>query len=362
MMPKADNRLKSIQVLRGLAALVVVLFHSNQTIQLYHWKSVGSFPQWGEAGVDIFFVISGFVMIATTQNKGYGFKVSATFMRERLIRIVPLYWILTSVIALILLLFPAVFGKMKFDSMHVLTSYLFIPSTNSEGMAAPPIVIVGWTLIYEMWFYFIFAFLICFTRRHILLPVVIIFGSLSLLSLVGSENLYLQVYTSPTMLEFVFGCGIGTLYFQNAAFTKKISIGLVFMGLLLLFILSQYKIDFSLPRFVYGGIPSALIIAGVAFLERGNHWPNLPLFERIGDSSYSLYLTHPFTLLLTGKLILMIDPSHWLYGGFILLAMIPASILIGFAMHRLVEKPVDRYLRKAFKIGKHNSIQISAQI
>lgn len=295
-------------------------------------------------------------MIATTHNKGAGFKACKEFIRDRLIRIVPLYWILTSVIALVLLFFPSVFSKIKFDSVHVLTSYLFIPSTNSEGIAAPPIVIVGWTLIYEMWFYFIFAFLICFTRRHILPLVAIIFGSLSLLSLMKSGNLYLQVYTSPTMLEFVFGCCIGTLYFRDAPFAKKTSIGLILIGVLLLFVFAQYKIDFSLPRFVYSGIPSTLIIAGVVFLERNNSWPRLPLFERIGDSSYSLYLTHPFSLLLIGKLLLMIDPLHWLYGGFILLVMIPASILVGFAVHRLIEKPLDQYLRKIFKAGKHHGI------
>ena len=361
-MTRPDNRLKSIQVLRGLAALIVVLFHSYQTIQLYHWKSSGSVTHWGEMGVDIFFVISGFVMIATTHNKGAGFKACKAFIRDRLIRIVPLYWIITTMMALVLLFIPSAFNQMKFDPIHVLTSYLFIPSTNSEGVASPPIVIVGWTLIYEMWFYLIFAFLIYFTRRYILLLVAIIFGYLSLLSLLKSGNLYLQVYTSPTMLEFVFGCGIGTLYFQNTAFSKKISIGLIVIGLTLLPIFVQYKIDFALPRFIYWGIPSALLVAGMVFLERGNNWPNLPLFERIGDSSYSLYLTHPFTLLLTGKLILMIDPLHRFYGDIILLTMIPISIFVGFAIHRLIEKSVDRYLRKILKLGKHNSVQISAQI
>ncbi len=341
--------------MRGLAALVVVFFHSYQTVQLYHWKSSGSFTHWGEMGVDIFFVISGFVMIATTHNKGAGFKACKAFIADRLIRIVPLYWIITTMMALVLLFIPSAFNQMKFDSIHVLTSFLFIPSTNSEGAASPPIVIVGWTLIYEMWFYFIFASLICFTRRYILPSVAIIFGSLSLLSLIKSGNLYLQVYTSPTMLEFVFGCGIGTLYFRNTAFSKKISIGLIVIGLVLLPTFAQYKTDFALPRFIYWGIPSALLIAGVVFIERGNSWPKLPFFERIGDSSYSLYLTHPFTLLLTGKLILMIDPSHWLYGDFVLLAMIPISIVVGFAIHRLIERPADRFFRNIFK---RNSIHI----
>lgn len=121
-----QTRLKSIQVLRGLAALIVVLFHANETILHYQWKPsyLYAMTKWGALGVDLLFVISGFVMIATTRNRGAGFDVGKAFIRDRLIRIVPLYWMLTTGMVMLLLILPSAFNQIKFDSIRVLTSGL----------------------------------------------------------------------------------------------------------------------------------------------------------------------------------------------------------------------------------------------
>ena len=143
-MNRIKDQYEGIQALRFVAALLVVLMHSTHYASERLLIDVPIFSN-GGAGVDIFFVISGFVMVIASNpliNRPDGWRL---FVARRLIRIVPLYWLLLSVKVLTILLFPALLRDSTFDPIAIISSYLFLPSYNNEGEIAP-ILYVGWSL------------------------------------------------------------------------------------------------------------------------------------------------------------------------------------------------------------------------
>ena len=146
------KELLAIQYLRGIAALMVVVVHIP--VQLSRMGFNGDWPEFLNIGVDIFFVISGFIMWTTTFDGRVGV---AQFLSRRLVRIAPLYWALTSITVLVMLAAPTLVQSGKLDLQHVITSYLFVASQHPVTQLMEPILVPGWTLNYEMFFYVVFA-------------------------------------------------------------------------------------------------------------------------------------------------------------------------------------------------------------
>ena len=154
----------SIQILRGMAALFVVFFHVSEMLLQYTDRQgifcrFASLWHTGAAGVDLFFIISGFVMVQSTRDKFQKNGSSSEFMLRRIIRIVPLYWLYTSVM-LVLVLLPFTLKNQVFSGWYTVASYLFIPVLNPASGLDLPLLAPGWTLSYEMYFYLIFALLL----------------------------------------------------------------------------------------------------------------------------------------------------------------------------------------------------------
>lgn len=348
----ASKNVEAIQVWRGIAALLVVFYHAAGTVAAGNWTLTITplLARWGNAGVDIFFVISGFLMIATTSQKTPGLETARNFMRARIQRIVPLYWILTTLFVLLLLLAPALFkSAARFELFHTVSSYLFIPFNNANG-SPYPVLYVGWTLTYEFFFYIVFAVLLCFTRKYIFPIVSFLFLTLSLLGLWKNDNLVFQTLTSPLMLEFVFGCTIGILYLNGVTLSHSTCLMLIAVSVVLLCVLAQY--GSLLHRFIYYGLPSALLIAGSVFMERCNKWPRIPLLQMIGNSSYSLYLTHVFTLPAILKFLGLVDGKHDIDGDVVAIIAIIGTVVAGYMTYKLLEQPIERYLRDKYKARK----------
>ncbi|MFT6836251.1 MAG: exopolysaccharide production protein ExoZ, partial [Francisellaceae bacterium] len=142
-----------LQYLRGLAALAVVYFHIS-----LHYNELGiaglHLPVFGKEGVDVFFVLSGFIICYIAQIRP---KAPRTFMWDRVVRVVPLYWFYAALMTIMLILLPATVKSGQFDLAHIIYSFLFIPYSHPIfGEKYWPVVIPGWTLNYEMYFYFIF--------------------------------------------------------------------------------------------------------------------------------------------------------------------------------------------------------------
>jgi len=324
----------SIQQLRGIAALLVVAFHLHMLSGIINLKSsfLEMAGRFGEIGVDIFFVLSGFLMIYTTRKKPPGFATAIEFMRARITRIAPLYWVLTIAFAIALFAMPTHFDAHPFDPQHLWKSLLFIPAYNHLGQPVP-VIYTGWTLNYEMFFYVIFAMAICFTRKHAFTIIITTFASLSLFSLTDPSSLLLQTYTSPILLEFAAGCAIALVYDRKAVHWKLALLCLL-AGLCLIPVLATP----ALHRSVHYGIPATLIVFGALMLEKDGKWFQLRTLHLIGNSSYSLYLTHIFTLPIVLRIIRKLGIVAVLHPTIATLIIIAICVLVGHLTYIIVEK------------------------
>src|SRR5207302_1337394 len=183
----------SVQYLRAIAALLVVYVDAGGMAQLPYTFQTGAY------GVDIFFVISGFIMWTTTSRD----TPAIQFAQHRLIRILPIYWLLT-----------IVFFSFKHtaDWSELAKSLAFISYTSPKTGRINPIIEAGWTLNFEMFFYSVFVVGLAFKRRA-----VVVFGFL--ITLVGLSTVVKHqdtplwtTYTSPMLLQFLGGCCIAELH------------------------------------------------------------------------------------------------------------------------------------------------------
>jgi exopolysaccharide production protein ExoZ len=194
-----------VQYLRAVAALMVVFQHS-QFVHHPNWGGVfGGLGQFGGLGVELFFCISGFVIFATTLRS---FSLR-NYLLKRCIRIIPIYWLLTCVMAALVLGAPSLFKGTVFTLEHFVRSLLFIPSyTPSRPNEITPLLPPGWTLNFEMFFYLAFGVLLFLLRSRlaVLGALAALFGLLVIYgSVMGSDNAMLLTYTSPRILEFLAG-------------------------------------------------------------------------------------------------------------------------------------------------------------
>jgi peptidoglycan/LPS O-acetylase OafA/YrhL len=329
---------ESIRVLRALAALGVVAFHTEGNVGTYGWASrvFPHFSRYGELGVDVFFVISGFVIALVSYGELQGLEAARKFMAARIARIVPLYWALTAFFVALLAIVPTAFGPARLNLLHVVTSFLFLPSINWAGIIAP-VINVGWTLDYEAWFYVVFAVAMCVTSRP-LIAVAAFLGFTSLLRLAHGSSVPFLVYTDPIVLEFVAGCCVGTYYARG----KRIP--LVAALVVLLGVIAFRKVYAPTltddNRFIVFGLPAFAIVFVALALEARIRWSRL--LGKLGDASYSLYLTHVLSVPFTLKAIQIADRQHRLPGDIVCVAAVIGSIVVAFACYRLVERPMTR--------------------
>lgn len=343
----SKDTLYSLQALRAIAAAMVVVFHSY--VHLDARGIIAGIPaiiDAGRAGVDIFFVISGFIMVYISKDNFGKPGAPTDFLVRRIIRVVPVYWFYTFLIASILLSVPHLFSQGKsFGLNHLIASLLFIPWQNSIG-DIKPVLNVGWTLNFEMYFYCIFAMTLLLEKRYFLpqLSIVMLCGATAGLT-GGPYPPLLNVITSPLLLEFLAGCLIGSGYVRRFYTPKYLGIVLLIAGASLLVLSAIFGV-IDAPRIIKWGIPSVLIVSGALLVERSGIASFPSLLVKLGDSSYSLYLSHIFTISAIGKLWVTFFGS--MYGVFIVVAT-AGSILVGHISYVMLEKPMTRYLNSIYR-------------
>ena len=316
--------LNNIQALRAFAAMNVVFFHIIFNAKIYgHPIAIFDFlDRWGSNGVDLFFVISGFVMIYIQHLKQ---KTPFGFFRDRVVRIVPIYWFFCVLIAVLLLLAPALFKEMVFSASWFFSSLFFMSAIFEQR---DPIVFVGWTIEYEMLFYLLFGVSIfaktlsksCMATILLILIGILIFGA------------------PPIMLEFVFGMLVGWVY-VNKTTPAPIALASLLLGVSTL-LLSIWIKDIGVSRVVISGIPSALIVFGC--VNMGQMKSNL--FTKIGDSSYSIYLIQIFTIPAFYKLVKVSNISL-IHNDFLAFLCILTTVLAGLFLYGTFEVKVSNLLR-----------------
>lgn len=294
------RKLTNLQVLRFIAAWLVVWFHWSNGGEQEGYNVVAA--RYGIFGVDLFFVLSGFIMAYTT---GGGNARPLAFLARRVARIVPLYWVLTVMIFGVALVMPRLLGATEASLVDLVKSLFFVPFEKSNGLVQP-MIFLGWTLNYEIFFYLVFA--LCCLSSATLVLVTGIFLALTVLGLIvpSGLNVIFDFYTNPIILEFVAGMWIWKILVAGQRDAPSWALGLVLSGFLLL------------PDAT--GRP----LLALAFM---------------GDISYSTYLVHPYVQ----KPVMMVGGGlpFWLLS----LGMIIAVVLVSMALYFWLEKPGNRILR-----------------
>lgn len=341
------NTLFNIQALRAIAALLVVFAHLPG-IEVKHSPDqvLPMIFMLGISGVDLFFVISGFIMVYVTWHRPRGLRSVGAFLFSRFTRIYPIYWLIAGLVFIAWKIRPDLISFDP-DATRLWRSFLLIPDNTL------PMLKVAWTLIHELYFYSVFALCLLLPRRFLMGVLTLWAAAILLLQNSGFCPLSptWRLMTNPVNLEFYFGAVIGWIYVQRSgplplAWTALILGGLSFTAGLV------YQSQFALDPFptyaqrtVVFGVPSALIVYGLVAVERmGTRSPKR--LATVGDWSYALYLSHVLSLSVLGYVWGAIaGPSAWDN-----LLILPAMVMISIGLSALIwygfERPALRRFAK----------------
>jgi exopolysaccharide production protein ExoZ len=355
VLPGSDGlprHLDSLQWLRAIAALAVVYFHA--TLQVQHLSSQVDVKAIGATGVDIFFVLSGFIMWITTRTSTIG---PANFLKKRIERIVPLYWILSALVSIIALIIPSLLKSTRFDLSHLIASMLFVPwpnpaSTPGVSEYISPVIVPGWTLNMEMIFYVLFALCLPHKKLWRVIGITILIMALYIIGHVGTVlGSILSFYDNSVLFEFVFGVLLAAYLIPFLNLPAPLAWGVLGSSLIVLAFTEAASSD--LPRAIKFGVPAFFAIAAAVNLERIRAVPRFQRLVKLGDASYSIYLSHIFVLaglrMVIGFLHIVLSP--WSEYGFIIAGVVTSAIL-GLLIHEFIEKPLSRF---RVRIGRQDS-------
>lgn len=341
------GKLVGVQALRGLAAMLVVYYHATQMVHERLDKTAGIFES-GQAGVDIFFAISGFVMVVTTHRHWGRAGQWLDFLMRRLIRIVPLYWAATLLKIVATLALPALTSHPVLDPWHVTASFLFIPAWDADHRPLP-LLPVGWTLNYEMLFYLLFATALA-ARMRTILGVSLLLCGLSLLSLLHPGAAAGQLLpalepvamlVNPILLEFVMGMTIGWCAVRGIRLSPRLAWLALVCGLAALAASEWLNVvmgTFSRP--FYWGVPGAMLLLATVSLEAQLRKFLAGLPALLGDASYAIYLGHGFALPFVGVAMGKLGLIAPAWQPLTLLLSCVVSALAGVVVYRLFEQPL----------------------
>jgi exopolysaccharide production protein ExoZ len=341
-----QDRFIGIQILRGLAAASVVAFHLGGMARLRAGFDESATLA-GAAGVDLFFVISGFIMIHTTR-RGLN---PRDFLRRRFSRIVPLYALVTLLAYAESLL--GAHGGGGEALWRLAAALAFIPSYNSKGEIAP-VFEPGWTLHFEAFFYLALALAATIVpRRRLAVLCVLLVGAVAAGALLSPRNGALACWSHPLLLEFLAGCLIAHVHATRRwtpppKTAQRTAVLAILFGVSLLLFAAfhgagrPHWIDHW--RFLVWGAPAAAIVAGFVALERTGVFSRFAGAALWGERSYALYLTHPFVISAAG-LALRGAPD----ARAVALPAALAAFLLSLALAALVHARVERPLQQRFQ-------------
>ncbi len=322
------QRVVGIQYLRAVAALAVLLHHALGRLDIRF--AVGA------AGVDVFFVISGFIIMHTLQGRPMR---PGVFLWNRAARIVPLYWVVTIGITGLAVLVPRAMPALQPSAERLLASLLFIPHSNGDG-AVLPLLVPGWTLNFEMFFYLVVA--LCWAAPAAW-RLRLLFGALAVLAALGMllrpTDPILATWTSGLLLQFGAG-GVLALALAHSRLPGRATGTALLAGGVIAYAALEISGWYSEAwRFIAWGIPAICIVLGAVALEPLREPRGLGWLRALGDASYSIYLLHT---LVVSALFRLVAP--WSPLGFVLLS-IGLGCGLGLVSFRWFEQPAGRWLR-----------------
>lgn len=324
------GNLQSIQLLRGIAALSVVYVHVLAT------------PNFGLFGVDIFFVISGFVMALVTSKS----TSPAPFLLNRIIRIVPLYWLLTSCLLIVIVFAPNLLSSTTLNVSNYLKSLFFIPYFK-ESHLIQPFLFVGWTLNYEMLFYLCITLgLVLSTRHYLKIAIGVLCLTYIAFGILSNSPLLNGFFGNLKVFEFILGLFAFKIY--RAGYLNKIPhvAALLLSAICLLIMIFAEVEQVKIDSFFTCGIPSFFLLLAAISLEPLMHGPVVKTIATfVGDTSYAIYLSHAFIVEFLRKVVMKHSDVLQLHMGVMIFISLTASIVAGYALHRLVDQPLQSYFK-----------------
>ena len=353
---KTTTKLNNIQVLRAYAAVAVVIFHAGFAFPFL--RPFGSF------GVDVFFVISGYIMARILDPESDS--SSDFFFRRRVLRIVPPYWCFTLLLYFAALYAPRLMGSTRGSSADLVRSLLFIPFTKGSGLIQP-LLFIGWSLNYEMFFYLALAIGLLIHKRYAawLGAAIVILTMLTCIPF-ASVNTAAQFYSRELVLEFILG--ILSYYLcrtipDRTALRLRVPALLVCIASALALIAIQGYFHSSIvvaahSRTLTLGVCSFFLVTSASLLSQAGWDTRLTSLVLIGDASYILYLIHPYCEYFLDR----VFSAHyrWLKsdtatGAFL---GVSVSILLAVLIHLYCERPTVRFLNRNFG-GKRKSTEFA---
>ena len=326
--------LLNLQALRGIAALLVLMHHS-----LAHFKAMGlSNPVFefvatnGNIGVDIFFVISGYVMAKTTSNSKHGPRTSFHFLGKRFARIYLGYW----PIFFLALVTYYIHSPDFLADKQVFQSFLLMIFGNYSELVITP----AWSLTYELYFYLVVGLIL---SSNLLKPVPT-FLAISFFIILKSiftnlgDNYLADFFFSPYVFEFILGYMV--FYYWHYISAKKWVLVSLIVGAVCLSIAVQLDASYPYLRFTAFGVFSVCLVWLMILLEAHDLFTFRGLIKKIGDSSYTLYLSH--TVLL-GLFYSFGIRDYLVLKGFALTGFISCLVVIIFVswvFYKFIEAPI----------------------
>jgi peptidoglycan/LPS O-acetylase OafA/YrhL len=318
-----------IQALRALAAVGVCIAHA--------WPPA----RMGEAGVDIFFVISGFIIVYISEPL-FGTARTGTFLWRRIVRIGPLYWFATSILMMWVPVRYGSFYALDWKPTELIGDYLFFPVARPAG-GSGPYMGVGWTLFHEMQFYAIVSLFLFASRGVAVMATLGVLIALTLARFTADLKQPFLFWSDPIILEFGYGMLLALVFRKGRRLGRTAAFVLAGVGALGI-IAAEFGLDSALPTRVFSlGLPSAALVAGAVLGPqpdaRGLLWRVLLFW---GNASYALYLVHPYGLSL---------PKYFLTATLVAepAVYVPLRVLcalaVGAATHLLIERPILRFFR-----------------
>lgn len=360
MAQASANQIAVLQLLRAIAALIVVFGHAQHDALVSAMRAGQEFTRnhalpWG-AGVDLFFVISGFIMVHASERLFGREGAAKEFAMRRLIRIVPLYWLLATAYLILASQFRGEANRPDFSTGELIASYLFWPVDLFRDGHPRPFYTLGWTLNYEMFFYVLFASALFLPREKAVMAV-----AAALLALVGLGTLLpgmpvpLAFWSKPIVLEFVAGMGIALAHRRGIRLPRLGQLTMLVTAFVILFadpMGASAKPDTWITpndwvRLFCWGLPATLMMAALMLssaAEKPAEGRLARFWVQLGDASYALYLIHPFVIVGLRK-IWLTTGAHQALGFWPMVGLaLVLSIVAAFLAYRLIEKPVTRAL------------------
>jgi exopolysaccharide production protein ExoZ len=353
---KTTTKLNNIQVLRAFAATVVVIFHTGFAFPFM--RPFGSF------GVDVFFVISGYIMARILDPDSDS--NSDFFFRRRVLRIAPPYWFFTIFLYLVALRIPQLMGSTRASVGELLKSLFFIPFTKGSGLIQP-LLFIGWSLNYEMFFYLALAIgLLIHKRLSAWIGAAIVLITMLACTPFTAHSVLAQFYSRDISIEFIFGILSYYLCRRISDSTaRKLRIPALIVcvacaGLLIAIqgIFPRDVFPFNSSRVLTLGVLSFLLVTTASLLSQANWDTRFTSLVLIGDASYILYLIHPYCEYSLDRF--FSAHYHWLKSETASGALIGVSVslLLAILLHLYGERPTVRFLNRNFG-GKRKSTEFA---